>query len=216
MKSTQFATLLFSALLALLAGCATAEPEIESPADITVSELETKMRTAMDPDGRYAKAKTFIQRQIVSTERFLDDPEEQVVEVKFERPANFRLTTLDDNVPVSGLIVSGNNGWMVDYSGERIVELTPEQLDQLKILSGISNPDNSLPALSGISASASAGSASRSFTRSPGRAEIPTIRLQSTSTRKISSSAGSKRYSRSVRNRSATTRPSGATLSMKG
>ena len=40
MKSTQFATLLFSALLALLAGCATAEPEIESPADITVSELE--------------------------------------------------------------------------------------------------------------------------------------------------------------------------------
>ena len=57
MKSTQFATLLFSALLALLAGCATAEPEIESPADITVSELETKMRTAMDPDGRYAKAK---------------------------------------------------------------------------------------------------------------------------------------------------------------
>ena len=39
MKSTQFATLLFSALLALLAGCATAEPEIESPADITVSEL---------------------------------------------------------------------------------------------------------------------------------------------------------------------------------
>ena len=102
------------------------------------------MRTAMDPDGRYAKAKTFIQRQIVSTERFLDDPEEQVVEVKFERPANFRLTTLDDNVPVSGLIVSGNNGWMVDYSGERIVELTPEQLDQLKILSGISNPDNSL------------------------------------------------------------------------
>ena len=198
MKSTQFATLLFSALLALLAGCATAEPEIESPADITVSELETKMRTAMDPDGRYAKAKTFIQRQIVSTERFLDDPEEQVVEVKFERPANFRLTTLDDNVPVSGLIVSGNNGWMVDYSGERIVELTPEQLDQLKILSGISNPDN------------------RSFTRSPGRAEIPTIRLQSTSTRKISSSAGSKRYSRLVRNRSATTRPSGATLSMKG
>ena len=144
MKSTQFATLLFSALLALLAGCATAEPEIESPADITVSELETKMRTAMDPDGRYAKAKTFIQRQIVSTERFLDDPEEQVVEVKFERPANFRLTTLDDNVPVSGLIVNGNNGWMVDYSGERIVELTPEQLDQLKILSGISNPDNSL------------------------------------------------------------------------
>lgn len=144
MKSTQFATLLFSALLALLAGCATAEPEIESPADITVSELETKMRTAMDPDGRYAKAKTFIQRQIVSSERFLDDPEEQVVEVKFERPANFRLTTLDDNVPVSGLIVSGNNGWMVDYSGERIVELTPEQLDQLKILSGISNPDNSL------------------------------------------------------------------------
>lgn len=144
MKSTLFATLLFSASLAFLAGCVTEEPDIESPADITVAELETKMRNAMDPDGRYAKAKTFIQRQIVSTERFLDDPEEQVVEVKFERPDNFRLTTLDDNVPLSGLIVSGGKGWMVNFSGEKIVELTPEQLDQLKVLSGISNPDNSL------------------------------------------------------------------------
>lgn len=33
---------------------------------------------------------------------------------------------------------------MVDYSGKKITELTPEQLDQLKVLSGTSNPDNSL------------------------------------------------------------------------
>ena len=144
MKSTLFSTLFLSAALAFRAGCATAEPEIESPADITVAELETKMRAALDPDGRYAKAKTFIQRQIVSTERFLDDPEEQVVEVKFERPGNFRLTTLDDNVPVSGLIICGNKGWRVDFSGKQIEELTTAQLDQLKMLSGISNPDNSL------------------------------------------------------------------------
>ena len=144
MKSTLFSTLIFSAMLALLAGCATTEPEIESPADITIAELEAKMRNAMDPDGRYAKAKTFIQRQIVSTERFLDDPEEQVAEVKFERPDNFRLTTLDDNVPVSGLIISGNKGWMVDYSGKRILELPSVQLEQFKMFSGISNPDNSL------------------------------------------------------------------------
>lgn len=144
MKSMLLSTLLFSATLAFFAGCATTEPEIESPADITIAELEKKMRSAMDPDGRYAKAKTFIQRQIVSTERFLDDPEEQVAEVKFERPDNFRLTTLDDNVPVSGLIVNGKKGWMVDFSGKRIVELTPQQLDQLKVLSGTANPDNSL------------------------------------------------------------------------
>ncbi len=144
MKSTLLSALLFSAMLAFLTGCATTEPEIESSADITITELEKKMRRAMDPDGRYAKAKTFIQRQIVSTERFLDDPEEQVAEVKFERPDNFRITTLDDNVPVSGLIVSDKKGWMVDFSGKRIVELTPQQLDQLKVLSGTANPDNSL------------------------------------------------------------------------
>lgn len=144
MRSMLLTTLAFSAALAFLAGCATAEPEMESPADITAAELETKMRHAMDPDGRYAKAKTFIQRQIVLTERFLDDPEEQVAEVKFERPDNFRLTTLEDNVPVTGLIVNGKNGWVVDYSGKKITELTPEQLDQLKVLSGTSNPDNSL------------------------------------------------------------------------
>ena len=80
----------FAALLALFAaGCATTEVEEPIPVDITLEELQSKMTRAMDPTGRYAKAKTYTMQQTTSTERFLDDPEVQRVEVKFARPDSF-------------------------------------------------------------------------------------------------------------------------------
>ncbi|WP_419647056.1 hypothetical protein [Victivallis vadensis] len=133
----------FAALLALFAaGCATTEVEEPIPVDITLEELQSKMTRAMDPTGRYAKAKTYTMQQTTSTERFLDDPEVQRVEVKFARPDSFSLTTYEDNEPLSGMIDNGKNGWVADYRRRKVVQLDGKQLEQLKMLSSIASPDS--------------------------------------------------------------------------
>ena len=124
----------FAALLALFAaGCATTEVEEPIPVDITLEELQSKMTRAMDPTGRYAKAKTYTMQQTTSTERFLDDPEVQRVEVKFARPDSFSLTTYEDNEPLSGVNItlglpiirtSVDHGTAFDIAGKGIASET--------------------------------------------------------------------------------------------
>ncbi len=130
-------------LVLLATGCATVREE-PFETDMTFDELQQKMTRAMDPEGHYAKADTVVQQQIVSTEHWLDDPDEQLVEVKFERPGNFRLTTYQDNRPATAMIVNGHSGWLVDYNRRVVRELSGRQLEQVQVLSSIASPDSSL------------------------------------------------------------------------
>ena len=131
----------------LAAGCGMFAPdETITPSDLTLAELQAKRRQAMDPEGRYAAAHSTLQRQCISTHRFLDDPEESIVTVQFERPDKTNMTTFMDNAPVSSVIVNGSSGWLVTYGrkNDTTVELTPDQLNHIRLLSNLSSPDGNL------------------------------------------------------------------------
>lgn len=139
-----FALFGLAALLTLFtSSCTTVETEeIPFEAEITLEDLMAKMTKATDPTGEYAKSKTYTMRQNVYTERFLDEPKAQQVDVKFQQPDLFNLTTYEDNEPLSAVILNGPNGWSVDYKRRLVVPLDGKQLEQLKILASIATPDS--------------------------------------------------------------------------
>jgi len=136
--------LFFAAVAVLaLAGCASVK-EIESPSSMTLETLESKMNQVIDPDGKYDKTKSFVQRQIVITERFMDDPEEKIVETKFQDPSNIKITSFVDNEEESAIIYNGKNGWMVNYSAKKVTEITGDMLERIGIMSLMASPQSKL------------------------------------------------------------------------
>lgn len=137
---------LFPAMLMLAAaGCTAPFEETVSPADITVEQLESRMKQAMDPNGRFANAQTYIMRQQITTERgWMEPPQIQMVEVKFRRPDKFRLTTFTDNEPESAIIASGNRGWLVDLKRRKTVALDSRMLPRVLAMVRLTNPGNNL------------------------------------------------------------------------
>ena len=96
--------------LLLLTGCYSFSEKI-SATDITLDQLEDSMQSAMDPNGRFAKAKTYVMRQQITTDRsWMELPVVQMVEIKFRAPDQFKLTTYTDNEPEHIVIANGNNG----------------------------------------------------------------------------------------------------------
>lgn len=139
--------LLFAAAAVLaLTGCASVK-EVESPSNITLETLESKMNRAVDPDNKYDKAKSFVQRQIFVTEHFMDDPEEKIVETKFQDPANLRVASYIDNTEENALIYNGKAGWYVDYNKKKVIDITGETLDRLQIVSVMASPQSKYSAV---------------------------------------------------------------------
>ena len=141
MPMKTLAVLLFSAILTFLSGCAVSFEESISASDLTIDELENRMSKAMDPDGRFARAATYVMRQQITTENgWLEPLLVQMVEVKFRRPDQFKLTTYTDNQPETAIIASGNQGWMVDYKREKIVVLEKNALKRVLVMVRLTNP----------------------------------------------------------------------------
>lgn len=136
-KSTGwFGAALAACVMLFATGC---NSIVEEPlaTDISFEELETRMKHAVDPDGRFAGIKSYYQKQVVTTDRFFDDPEEQHIEVRCLKPDSIVLTTSDyesGESPLSSLIINGRGGWSVDYKRKKIQQLDEEQLKFIRRL----------------------------------------------------------------------------------
>lgn len=127
----------------LLTGCATEFQEEISKSDITLDQLESRMRQAMDPAGRFAGAKTYVMRQQITTEQgWMDPPLVQMVEIKFRRPDQFKLTTYTDNEPETAIIANGKSGWMADLKRKKSVSLDGRALRRVLALVRLTDPGN--------------------------------------------------------------------------
>ena len=134
-----------AAFLLALCGCSTLPDEELSPAtDMTIGELEKRMAQATDPEGRYAQSRSFVMKQVVETKRFLDTPQEQMVETKFMRPAFFKITTYDDNQPAVAIISNGENSWIADYNAGKVRMLDADALRKVKRFNDITRPGSKL------------------------------------------------------------------------
>ena len=136
-----FLMLCFAVSLLLAGGCSSFSEEI-SAADISVDELEKRMQQAMDPNGRFARAKSYVMRQQVTTDRsWMELPEVQMVEVKFRAPDQFKLTTYTDNEPEQMIIVSGSEGWFVNMDSKKVDR---QKLESVLMLARLTNPGTPL------------------------------------------------------------------------
>ena len=141
----KISVLLLGIILLISAGCAAPEQEEIMASDLTIEELESRMKKAMDPNGRFARARTYVMRQQVVTERgWLETPIVQMVEVKFRQPDQFKLTTYTDNEAELSIIANGSAGWMVDLKREKVVKLDKEGLERVLVMVRLTNPGNRL------------------------------------------------------------------------
>ena len=137
MKRVVFAV--FAVLAVLLTGCVSSGEKV-FPADISLSELESRINKATDPEGVFAVSKSYIMKQEVRVKQFLDDDDVKMVELKFEKPDKLALLTYDDNQLSSIFCTDGKRGWVADCKNRKIVQLENEGLKRMQLLSRLSRP----------------------------------------------------------------------------
>ncbi len=127
MKKIAFYTAMAAFVSFLSAGCAGNAEFV--PATISLDELETRQKEASDPLGRYASAKSSVLRQEIEIKNeWPDPPSVQMVEVKYQAPDKFRLTTFEENQPVSAVIINGAQGWVAQYADRSVTPLDAHQM----------------------------------------------------------------------------------------
>lgn len=139
-------SVLLSALFAVgIAGCSSLPDEELYPVDITLETIETNMQKALDPDGRYAKAGSYFQRQTSVTENWLEETiDESLTDVWFLAPDKLKMVRNVDNRPQSGIIIDGDRGWQCDYAYRSTSKLSEAQMTLVKTLIQIANPGSRL------------------------------------------------------------------------
>lgn len=144
MKKSFLAFFVIFAMTGWFSGCASMG-EVVSESDLSVAEIEAKKSLAIDPDGRYANAKTSVMRQEIRTATGWLDPDKiQMVEVKYEAPGNFKIVTHDENTPVFAIIINQNQAWAADYSAQSVAPIPQSMIKRVMILEKMSDPRTKL------------------------------------------------------------------------
>ncbi len=129
------------AMLALLAGCVGLESDFdERPADISLSVLEKRMLDARDPQRVFLKAKSYVQKQIITD---LHDNSQQICEVRYLAPDRLSMLMRKDNQPVTAIILNGESAWHVDYEKRNVTPIVGLALEQLRVMRRLGDPDDS-------------------------------------------------------------------------
>ena len=124
---------------AVLFFCGCASVETLEKSDLTLTELEEKMEKAMDPDGAFRKADSYVQREMLKIEGLFVDSIYQI-DLKYKKPHFFKLTTLENNQPISAVIFNAGSAWQVDYNEKKVTEITGTDLLRLQMLYKLTSP----------------------------------------------------------------------------
>ncbi|MDD3118574.1 MAG: hypothetical protein PHQ27_05310 [Victivallales bacterium] len=129
-------------LLAICCGCASLWENAENePADISPTELMTKMRKVSDPQGACAAATSYVLRQQMIPDNADTQSEPYQVEVLFQRQPYFSKTTIyKNNEPTRTILFNGKKAWQIDPSTGQYQDITGTGLEMIKVLDKIGNP----------------------------------------------------------------------------
>ncbi|MEA4863707.1 MAG: hypothetical protein AB7F40_10870 [Victivallaceae bacterium] len=129
-------------LLLFAAGCSSLiEPE-QLPSDLTVPELEARMKVAMDPKGNYCDANTYIQR-VITTLSTGWVKVKVMMEVRFMKPDKMRIDTYYDREMIASIIYSGDQANIVNWRDKEIIPVTDKALQRLSRFVTLGNPEAS-------------------------------------------------------------------------
>jgi len=117
-------------LLAVAASCSLFEEDLldlsgGDPSDISVAELYKRMQTATDPDGVYAKAKTYRLIQEVESVDAANSKNFYSAEVLFKTPDQVKQISLRNGKPFSILIYNNGKAWYIDPDNRKSTPVPP-------------------------------------------------------------------------------------------
>lgn len=137
MKNFRMIISLFSILcIAVGGGCQTPPP----PVNITLTALQEKMHTAMDPDGIFRKSESYVQRQMLIVKKDWENEKGYIIETKYKRPDKLKLTTWENNQPSTSIIFNGEKAWRVNYKDKKSTLISGERLKKMKVLFALGRP----------------------------------------------------------------------------
>ena len=131
--------MLLTAGLFVLTGC-TSISEENIPSDITIEELQSRKDKATDPEGRFAKAKSYVIRQQISGAGLFGNMQSKIVELKYKMPDKIKCTISSDGVPESGYIINGSKAWNINYKGKKFTPVAPQYMEQMRTLTLLNTP----------------------------------------------------------------------------
>ena len=109
------------------------------PANISLNNLQLKMKQATDPKGTFRNSSSYIMKQqlITSTE---DKKDAYVIITKFQKPKKLSITKLELGEPVSGQVINNMKAWSIDYTKKKCAPIEGRALRLIHLLFDISNP----------------------------------------------------------------------------
>jgi len=124
------------------AGCSSLiEPE-KLPCDISVEELQTRMSNAMDPNGTYRNAESYVQQVLVKISTWYSDAMMKM-DIRYLAPGSVRFDYYVDNKPVQTLICRSQAGFYLDYDKKVARRISGEEYRKILRLMKFAQPDAS-------------------------------------------------------------------------
>ena len=127
----------------MIAGCSTLG-ETLTVADITLDELQSRKDIATDPEGRFARAQSYVMRQEISNESIFGLPDKKVLELKYKHPNKIKCTYFSEGEPQSGYIINGGSAWTIDYKSRKVYPIALQYMEQLKTLTRLNTPSSKI------------------------------------------------------------------------
>ncbi len=114
------------------------------PADITIDQLYERMSAATDPEGVYAKAKSYrLIQEVESVDALGKNRDYYSTEVLFKQPDFIKQISLRNGVPFAMILFRDGSAWNIDPRTKKSQKL-PEGtgLNLIKTFSGMLKPGN--------------------------------------------------------------------------
>lgn len=125
-------------------GCNSFSEEL-FPVDITLEEIEERQELALDPNGYFANASSYVQRQVSQEIRWMEENEDMTqTEVQFVKPDKMQIINYRNNRPHDGTIINGDRGYNIDYVRARSTALNENQVRLVRALTQIGCADTQL------------------------------------------------------------------------
>jgi hypothetical protein len=113
------------------------------PANISLDNLQKRMKQATDPKGTFRNANSYLMKQRLIT-NIEGEKDAYVIITRFQKPNKLSITKLENGTPINGQIINNKRAWMIDYKEKKVSPVEGKALKSFLLLFDIGNPSMTL------------------------------------------------------------------------
>jgi hypothetical protein len=119
------------------------QEEDVGPANISLNNLQKKMKQATDPKGTFRNSTAYIMKQQLISSK---DGEKDVFVIitRFQKPRKLSIVKLENGTPITGQIINKKRAWTIDYKDKKVVPIAGRALKIINLLFDVGNPSATL------------------------------------------------------------------------